>query len=48
MTPTDFAQARRTLGLSAPQLGRVLGVDPRTIRRWEADPASRPKKETEP
>lgn len=40
MTPTDFAQARRTLGLSASQLGRVLGVDPRTIRRWEADPAT--------
>ncbi|MBP0614299.1 helix-turn-helix domain-containing protein [Jiella mangrovi] len=42
MTPTEFRQARRQLGLSASQLGEILNTDPRTIRRWEQDDETRP------
>lgn len=38
MTPDEFKAARQKLGLSAAQLGAVLGTDGRTIRKWEADP----------
>lgn len=44
MTPEQFKEARRTLGLSLSQMAKALSdpdgdsrpVDPRTIRRWEA------------
>jgi DNA-binding transcriptional regulator YiaG len=36
MTPAEFRSARRTLGLSQAQLGYILDVDARTVRRWEA------------
>lgn len=36
--PISFKSARNALGLSAAELGRILNTDPRTIRRWEADP----------
>ena len=36
MTPTEFRTAREGLGLSINQLAEVLGVEPRTIRKWEA------------
>ena len=37
MTPQEFKEARRTLGLSASKLAQALKVsDGRTIRRWEA------------
>lgn len=42
MTPTQFKQARRKLGLSATQLGHILNSDPRTIRRWESEGDARP------
>lgn len=38
MTPTEFRAARHTLGLTLAQLARILNVDPRTVRRWEAGP----------
>jgi DNA-binding transcriptional regulator YiaG len=34
-TPTEFAEARQTLGLSVAQCAAVCNVDQRTIRRWE-------------
>jgi DNA-binding transcriptional regulator YiaG len=42
MTPRQFGEARRKLGLSASQLGRILNTDPRTIRRWEDGSGQRP------
>lgn len=42
MTPQQFSQARRALGLSQSQLGSILNVDPRTIRKWEAEDGTRP------
>mgnify|MGYP000176535539 CR=1 FL=1 len=42
MTPADFKEARRKLGLSAAALGHILNTDPRTIRRWESDDDPRP------
>jgi DNA-binding transcriptional regulator YiaG len=38
MTPDEFKQARRKLGLTQAELGHVLNADPVTIRRWEAAP----------
>jgi transcriptional regulator with XRE-family HTH domain len=35
MTPTQIKQARKALGLSTGGFARALGVDPRTVRRWE-------------
>lgn len=35
MTPTAFREARRRLGLGTPRLAALLGVNPRTVRRWE-------------
>lgn len=38
MTPDEFKEARRKLGLSAQGMAAALGVaDGRTVRRWEAD-----------
>lgn len=42
MTPAEFKEARRTLGLSAADLGAILDTDPRTIRRWESEADPRP------
>lgn len=40
MSPDEFREARRQLGLSAAQMARALGFsDGRQIRRLEADPA---------
>ena len=39
MTPTEFKQARNTLGFSAAKLAALWGMGKnggRTIRRWEA------------
>lgn len=40
MTPADFKEARRKLGLTQSQLAAILDVAPQTIRKWEA-PAGR-------
>jgi len=37
MTPAEFRAARERLGLTRPQLARLLGVDARSVARWEAD-----------
>ena len=42
MTPLEFKLARKSLGLSAARLGRILNSDPRTVRRWESDDDPRP------
>lgn len=42
MTPTQFKEARNTLGLSQSQLGKILNTDPRTIRKWESEGDPRP------
>jgi DNA-binding transcriptional regulator YiaG len=42
MTPSEFKQARVTLGLSHAKLGRILGTAPRTVRYWEDASGTRP------
>jgi len=42
MTPQEFRNARQSLGLSQSELGRMLGVNPRTVRKWEHDNGTRP------
>jgi len=42
MTPTQFKQARNSLGLSSSQLGLILNTDKRTIRKWESEGDTRP------
>lgn len=37
MTPTEFKEARLDLGLSQAEMGAVLNVEDRTVRRWEAN-----------
>ena len=36
MTPPALKSARRALGLSARGMAVAVGVNPRTVRRWEA------------
>lgn len=38
MTPEEFKAARRKLGLTQSELGRVLDTAPQTIRKWEMPP----------
>lgn len=35
MSPAEFKQARRNLGLTQSQLGVILDTLPQTIRKWE-------------
>ena len=42
MTPEEFRKARKRLNLSQTQLGKILGVNPRTVRKWEHDDGTRP------
>jgi DNA-binding XRE family transcriptional regulator len=37
LTPAQFRSGRNALGLTQIQAGRAFGVDPRTIRKWEAE-----------
>lgn len=38
MTPDEFKAARRQLGLTQAELGRILDTAPQTIRKWEMPP----------
>lgn len=38
MTPEEFKEARRKLGLTQSQLGVILDTAPQTIRKWELPP----------
>jgi len=42
MTTPDLRAALAALGLSQRGLGRVLGVDERTVRRWVQDAGAIP------
>jgi len=42
MTPLELKATRKALGLSARQMGLALGVNSRTVRRWEAGPQEVP------
>lgn len=42
MTPSEFKEARRKLGLSSADIGYILNTDPRTIRKWEDESGTRP------
>lgn len=37
MTPAEFRAIRRRLGRTVEALARAMGVDRRTIQRWEAE-----------
>lgn len=39
MSPQEFHEALNELGLSQVDAARLLSVDPRTVRRWVANPA---------
>jgi DNA-binding transcriptional regulator YiaG len=36
MSPSEFKQARKNLGLTQAQLGAILDTGPTAIRKWEA------------
>lgn len=36
MTGAELRAARLALGIGTPTFGRRLGVNPRTVRKWEA------------
>lgn len=36
MTPSEFVEIRKRLGLSIAEIAEKLRLDPRTIRRYEA------------
>lgn len=42
LTPSEFKAARRALGLSPAQLGKILNSAERTVRHWEAENGTRP------
>lgn len=42
MTPQKFKEHRYDLALTQEELGRILNVNPRTIRKWETDDGTRP------
>ncbi len=42
MSPAQFKEARRCLGLSTTQLSRILNTDSRTVRYWEDESGTRP------
>ena len=42
MTPIEFKVAREKLNLTQAELGNILNVNPRTVRRWEQEDGTRP------
>jgi len=36
MTAVELRAARLAMGVGTPKLGKLLGVNPRTVRAWEA------------
>jgi len=36
-TPEGFSEARQHLGLTIPEVARILATSERTVRRWETD-----------
>lgn len=40
MEPEEFKAGRRRLGLTQSELGRILGTDGRTVRKWETPPGA--------
>ncbi|WP_299377493.1 helix-turn-helix domain-containing protein [uncultured Kiloniella sp.] len=42
MTPIEFKAARERLNLTQTQLGTILNVNPRTVRKWEQEDGTRP------
>lgn len=38
MDQREFKTARKRLGLTLAEAAHIMGVDSRTVRRWEADP----------
>jgi DNA-binding transcriptional regulator YiaG len=36
VTPAEFREARRKLGLTLSETASILGVEARTVRKWEA------------
>lgn len=43
MTPDELKKSRNGLGWSQERLGEALGVEARTVRRWEAGQTRIPK-----
>lgn len=48
MTPAEFKEARRKLGLSQRELGTLLDTSPVTIRKWETDPENSSSRKPNP
>lgn len=48
MTPHEFKQARKALGLTQLELSRILDVCPTAIRKWEAPEGSRTSRKPNP
>ncbi|WP_321336529.1 hypothetical protein [Breoghania sp.] len=44
MTPAEFKATRYRLNLTGAELAYILGVDARTIRKWEAEGGSNARK----
>ena len=43
MTPQEFREARHRLGLSQAKLATALGVNVRTVKRWESGDVDIPR-----
>lgn len=48
MTPEEFKEARRKLGLTQSQLGEILDTAPQTIRKWEMPDSARSRRSVNP
>ena len=48
MTASEFSEARQSLGLTQAGLSVILGVDIRSVKRWEAKPETKGSREPNP